>query len=242
MGSKPTNQKKKQHAAGIVAILKSTYPDAHCALVHRSPLELLLATILSAQCTDERVNQVTPQLFAAYPDAAALARADVSDIENIIRSTGFFRAKAKSISTTAWYLVERHGGQVPSSMAELTALRGVGRKTANVVLGNAFGIDEGVVVDTHVGRLSRRLGLSRHADPEKVERDLMQLIDRKDWTVISHLMIFHGRRRCTARKPDCSHCELRHLCPSAGRLDKKPTARQIAKPSSASGRNDAVRL
>ncbi len=209
-------EKRRQHAAAIVAILKSTYPDAHCALVHHNPLELLMATILSAQCTDERVNEVTPKLFAAYPDARALAEADTADIERIIRSTGFFRAKAKAISQTARLLVEKHGGKVPATMEELTALRGVGRKTANVVLGNAYGIDAGIVVDTHVGRLSRRLGLSRWNDPEKVERDLMEIIERADWTLISHLLICHGRRRCMARRPDCEHCELAALCPSAG--------------------------
>ncbi len=221
-------EKKKARAAEIVAILKATYPDAHCALAHHSPLELLIATILSAQCTDDRVNQVTPKLFAAYPDAAALAKADIADIEEIIRSTGFFRAKARSILTTAGYLVDRHGGKVPSTMHELTALKGVGRKTANVVLGNAFGIDEGIVVDTHVGRLSRRLGLSRHSDPVKVEKDLMKLIDRTDWTLISHLLIFHGRRRCMARKPDCANCELKHLCPSAESFGSKPVRIRLA--------------
>jgi endonuclease-3 len=209
-------EKRRAHAAEIVAILKATYPDAHCALVYRSPLELLIATILSAQCTDERVNEVTPKLFAAYPDARALAAADAADIERIIRSTGFFRAKAKAISQTARLLVEKHGGKVPATMEELTALRGVGRKTANVVLGNAYGIDAGIVVDTHVGRLSRRLGLSRRNDPEKVERDLMAVIERADWTLISHLLIYHGRWRCMARRPDCGHCELAALCPSAG--------------------------
>lgn len=202
-------------AARILCELKEMYPDAHCALLHRSPLELLVATILSAQCTDERVNQVTPELFRAYPDAAALANADVASIEKIIRSTGFFHAKARAISQTAKMLVELHDGTVPRTMAALTALRGVGRKTANVVLGNAFGIDEGIVVDTHVGRVSRRLGLSRHTDPVKVEADLMRLIPRADWAIISHLMIFHGRRRCGARKPDCGACELKALCPSA---------------------------
>ena len=208
-------EKRRQHAAAIVAILKSTYPDAHCALVHHNPLELLIATILSAQCTDERVNQVTPKLFAAFPDARALAQAQMADIEAIIRSTGFFRAKARSISYTARLLMEKHGGKVPATMAELTALPGVGRKTANVVLGNAWGIDEGIVVDTHVGRLSRRLGFTRQTDPVKVEQDLMQIIDRRDWTLMSHLMIFHGRRRCTARRPDCAGCELAGMCPSA---------------------------
>lgn len=221
----PHLEQKKRHARQIVAILKSTYPHAHCALVHHNPLELLVATILSAQCTDERVNQVTPQLFAAYPNAEALAHADIADIERIIHSTGFFRAKARSISVTAQYLVERHGGAVPATMTELTALKGVGRKTANVVLGNAFGMNEGIVVDTHVGRLSHRLGLSRHTAPVKIEKDLIKLIDHADWTLFSHLMISHGRQRCLARKPDCENCELKHLCPSVNSFAQRAKSR-----------------
>lgn len=199
----------------ILALLKKMYPDAHCALDHHSPLELLIATILSAQCTDVRVNMVTPVLFKQFPNAAALAAADISHLEDIIKSTGFFRAKAKSIQQTARHLMAAHGGEVPRSMEELTALRGVGRKTANVVLGNAFGMQIGVVVDTHVGRLARRLGLSQHDDPEKVEKDLMALIPPGDWTLVSHLLIAHGRAVCAARKPACEKCQLVQLCPSA---------------------------
>lgn len=203
-----TQRQKKRRCDRIVAQLKVLYPDAHCALEHRSPLELLIATILSAQCTDVRVNMVTPVLFKRFPTALALANADITEIEKIIQSTGFFRAKAKSIQQAARQLVTEHVGQVPQTMEALTSLRGVGRKTANVVLGNAFAINVGVVVDTHVGRLARRMDLSRHANPEKVERDLMKLIAPADWTIISHLLIFHGRRVCGARKPDCGACSF----------------------------------
>ncbi|MGC8541308.1 MAG: endonuclease III [Phycisphaerae bacterium] len=206
---------RRKRCDQILALLKKMYPDAHCALAHHSPLELLIATILSAQCTDVRVNKVTPVLFKQFPDAASLATADISRLEDIIKSTGFFRAKAKSIQQTAQHLMATHGGEVPSTMEALTALRGVGRKTANVVLGNAFGKQVGVVVDTHVGRLARRLGLSQHDDPEKVENDLMALIPRSDWTLVSHLLIAHGRAVCTARKPACEKCHLARLCPSA---------------------------
>ncbi len=214
----------------ILHLLKRIYPDAHCALHHNSPLELLIATILSAQCTDARVNLVTPVLFQRFPDAHALADADIKEIETIIQSTGFFRAKAKSILQTARQIVTLHGGNVPDTMESLIALRGVGRKTANVVLGNTFGRQIGIVVDTHVGRLTRRLGLSHHDDPEKVERDLMELIPRADWTLFSHLMISHGRAVCNARRPQCINCPLAALCPSAfnfglqkasGRLNNK---------------------
>ncbi len=206
---------RRKRCDQILALLKKMYPDAHCALDHHSPLELLIATILSAQCTDVRVNMVTPILFKQFPDAASLAKADISRLEDIIKSTGFFRAKAKSIQQTAQHLMAAHGGEVPSTMEALTALRGVGRKTANVVLGNAFGQQVGVVVDTHVGRLARRLGLSQHDDPEKVENDLMALIPRSDWTLVSHLLIAHGRAVCGARKPACEKCHLAKLCPSA---------------------------
>lgn len=205
MAKEALNQKKKR-AGRIVGCLKIAYPDAHCALHHENPLQLLIATILSAQCTDDRVNKVTPVLFARFPDARSLADADISDIETIIRSTGFFRAKAKSIQETARQITRRYGGAVPQTMDELIQLRGVGRKTGNVVLGNAFNKNIGVVVDTHVGRLARRMDLSRHKDPEKVEQDLMRLIDQADWTLLSHLLIFHGRRVCAARKPNCAGC------------------------------------
>ncbi|MFQ3671882.1 MAG: endonuclease III [Verrucomicrobiia bacterium] len=203
--------------AQVLPLLKAIYPNAHCELHYRSPLQLLIATILSAQCTDTRVNQVTPHLFKAFPDAQALATAPLPDIERIIQSTGFFRAKAKNIRDCCRALVERHGGQVPASMNDLVALAGVGRKTANVVLGNAFHLNEGIVVDTHVARLSRRLGFVRSDDPVKIERSLIRLVPQSDWTLFSHLLIWHGRRRCFARKPNCAACELASLCPSAPR-------------------------
>lgn len=206
-----------ERAAEILRILRATYPDAHCELVHRNPFELLVATILSAQCTDVRVNMVTPALFRRFPDAPSMARARPADLENAIRSTGFYRNKAKNIRAAAAALAEKHRGEVPRDLAALTALPGVGRKTANVVLGNAYGIEAGVVVDTHVGRLSRRLGLTKHRDPEKIEKDLAKLVPRDSWTLWSHLLIWHGRRRCFARNPDCVRCELSALCPSAGK-------------------------
>lgn len=200
----------------IISGLHQAYPDAHCELDHSSPLELLVATILSAQCTDKRVNLVTAELFKKYRSAADFADAPLSELEKAIKSTGFFRNKAKSIKTAAQAIVERHGGQVPRTMEELTKLGGVGRKTANVVLGNAFNINCGVVVDTHVARLSQRLGLTRDKEPEKIEQALMLLVPQNQWTLLSHLLIWHGRRRCFARSPDCSHCEVRTLCPRIG--------------------------
>jgi endonuclease-3 len=199
----------------LLARLKGLYPDAHCELDHRNAFELLCATILSAQCTDARVNLVTPALFAKYPDAAALARAKPAAVEAIIKPTGFFRNKTKSLIGMAQAVVADHAGRIPSSMEELRTLPGVGRKTANVILGNAYGINEGVTVDTHVGRVSRRLGLTKHDDPEKVEQDLMKLVPRDDWALFSHLLIFHGRRICVARKPKCGECALAGMCPSA---------------------------
>ena len=206
----------RRRTTQILAILKRTYPDAHCALHFKTPLELLIATILSAQCTDERVNQVTPALFARCPDAASLAEISQNDLEKIIHSTGFYRAKARSLRSCAASLVADHQGKVPKTMEALHKLAGVGRKTANVVLGNAFGLAEGVVVDTHVGRLSRRMGLTRHLDPVKVESALVRLIPKEDWTLVSHLLIAHGRKRCNARKPDCTQCEVKKLCPQRG--------------------------
>ena len=206
----------RRRTTQILAILKRTYPDARCALHFTTPLQLLMATILSAQCTDERVNQVTPDLFARCPDAASLAAISQKELEKIIHSTGFYRAKARSLRSCAASLVAEHKGKVPKTMEALHQLAGVGRKTANVVLGNAFGLAEGVVVDTHVGRLSRRMGLTRHLDPVKVESALVRLIPKEDWTLVSHLLIAHGRRRCNARKPDCAKCELRKLCPQRG--------------------------
>jgi len=191
------------------------YPDAHCELNFSNPLELLVATILSAQCTDKRVNLVTPALFARCKSANDYATIPTAELEELIRTTGFFRSKAKSIRGAATQIVERHGGQVPRTLPDLVALPGVGRKTANVVLGNAFGINDGVVVDTHVTRLSRRLGLSKQRTPEKIEVDLVRLFPRAVWADLSHWLIFPGRRRCFARKPDCPGCELRDICPSA---------------------------
>jgi len=201
-----------------IARLKSAYPDARTALDWSTPLELLVATILSAQTTDVRVNSVTPDLFAKYPTAAAYAEADPTELEETIRPTGFFRNKAKSLQGMARALVEDYGGEVPRTMEELVTLPGVGRKTANVVLGNAFSIDEGVVVDTHVRRLSNRLGFTSHSDPEKIEKDLIETVPKEDWTVFSHLLILHGRSVCKARKPACEDCVVNDLCPSAFRV------------------------
>jgi endonuclease-3 len=195
--------------------LRTEYPDAKCALDHRNAFELIVATILSAQCTDARVNMVTPVLFAKYPDAFALARASQSEVEEIIKSTGFFRNKAKSLIGMAQALVAAHHGDVPQTMDELRILPGVGRKTANVVLGNAFGINEGVTVDTHVIRLSLLLGLTKQDDPLTIEQDLMRLFPQESWALLSHLLIFHGRRVCIARRPRCGECALADLCPSA---------------------------
>ena len=200
----------------IIAGLKHAYPDAHCELDHSNPLELLVATILSAQCTDKRVNLVTADLFKNYRSAADYARAPLPELEQAIKSTGFFRNKAKSLKNCCQALVEKHGGQVPRTMEELTQLGGVGRKTANVVLGNAFGINCGVVVDTHVARLSQRLGLTEETAPEKIEQELMNLLPQEQWTMFSHWLIWHGRRRCAARSPDCPGCEIRTLCPRRG--------------------------
>jgi endonuclease-3 len=215
-----SKQARLNRAQKIVEGLRNTYPDAHCELNHSSPLELLVATILSAQCTDKRVNLVTPQLFKRYPSAAAFANAPVQDLENAIKSTGFFRNKAKSIKAATRALVEKHGGQVPRTMEELRELGGVGRKTANVVLGNAFNVNSGIVVDTHVARLSGRLGLTTEKAPEKIEQALMPLVPQEEWVLFSHLLIWHGRRRCYARNPDCDNCEINSLCPRLG--VKKP--------------------
>ncbi len=199
----------------IVKRLQQAHPDAHCALDYETPIQLLVATILSAQCTDERVNQVTPDLFRKYPDVAALANADREDLEQAIHSTGFFRQKARFIQETARRLLLEYDGQVPGSLEELLTLNGVARKTANVILGEIFGVAEGVVVDTHVKRLSQRLGLSAGTTPEKIERDLMALMPQELWIEIAHLLIFHGRRVCFARKPACAACTLNDICPSA---------------------------
>jgi endonuclease-3 len=217
----PSKRRKKRgtelkaHAAEVLKRLKKEYPDAHCELDFGNPLQLLIATILSAQCTDKRVNMVTPELFRAYPDAESLSSANPEELENLIRSTGFFRNKTRSLLGMSAAVAERHGGNVPSTMDELVKLPGVGRKTANVVLGNAFAMNEGVVVDTHVGRLAVRLGLTSETDPVKVEKALMLLFPRDDWALLSHLLIFHGRRICIARAPRCRECVLNDICPSA---------------------------
>ncbi|MFZ4587489.1 MAG: endonuclease III [Terrimicrobiaceae bacterium] len=206
---------RADRARELLARLPKIYPDAHCELLHANPLELLVATILSAQCTDKRVNLTTPALFQRCRTAADYAAIPQEELEALIRPTGFYRNKAKNLRAMGQALVERHGGKVPSTLEELAALPGAGRKTANVVLGNAFSKNEGVVVDTHVGRLSQRLGLTKFSDPVRIERDLMKLFPRESWTDFSHWLIFHGRRRCAARKPDCPNCELRDICPSA---------------------------
>lgn len=213
----PRESREARHrrAGAVLATLKREYPDAHCELDHRTPFQLLVATILSAQCTDARVNLVTPALIARYPTPQALAEAEPATVEALIRSTGFFRTKAKSLIGMARGLVERYGGEVPREMDALRVLPGVGRKTANVILGSAFGINVGVTVDTHVGRLSGLLGLSRGTTPEKVEQDLMVLIPQKDWALVSHLLIWHGRRVCIARRPKCGECVIAGRCPSA---------------------------
>ncbi|MEI6082263.1 MAG: endonuclease III [Verrucomicrobiota bacterium] len=211
---------RKQRAEELARELPRIYPTAHCELDFKNPLELLVATILSAQCTDVRVNIVTKALFKRCKTATDYAAIPQEELEEIVRSTGFYRNKAKSLRGMGTALVERHAGKVPSTMAELSAIPGAGRKTANVVLGNAFDINDGVVVDTHVGRLSLRLGLTTNSDPVKVEQDLMKLFPQEQWTLLSHWLIWHGRRRCRARNPDCKECELRSLCPSVDTPDR----------------------
>jgi endonuclease-3 len=207
---------KVTHASELTAALRHAYPDAHCELNHSSPLELLIATILSAQCTDKQVNIVTESLFQKYRTPRDYAEAPPEAFANDIRRIGLFRNKARNIQSCCRALLERHGGEVPRTMEELIALDGVGRKTANVVLGNAFGINIGIVVDTHVARLSGRLGLTRETAPEKIETALMKLVPREQWADLSHWLIWHGRRRCSARRPDCASCEVKALCPQLG--------------------------
>ena len=211
---------RKQRTEELLHELPRIYPDAHCELDFKNPLELLVATILSAQCTDVRVNMGTKVLFKHCKTAKDYADIAQEELEEIIRSTGFYRNKAKSLRGMGATLVERHAGKVPSTMEELSAIPGAGRKTANVVLGNAFDINEGVVVDTHVGRLSLRLGLTSNSEPLKVEQDLMKLCPQEQWTLLSHWLIWHGRRRCKARNPDCKECEFRDLCPSVDHPDR----------------------
>ena len=213
--AKESKVARAERAAEVFDLLVKEYPEAHCALTHTNAYQLGVATILSAQTTDERVNMVTPVLFERCPTPAHLADARPEEVEEIIRSTGFFRNKTKNIIGFAQGVIELHGGDVPSTMKELTALPGVGRKTANVILGNAFGISEGVVVDTHVKRLSTLLALTKQKTPEKVEGDLMVLFPEERWTLLSHLLIFHGRQVCIARRPRCEACVMSHLCPSS---------------------------
>lgn len=209
------SRSRQQAALQLLAILERCYPDAHCALNHRNPLELLVATVLSAQCTDVRVNLVTPALFAAYPDAAALAAAELIRLEELIHSTGFFRTKARNLRALAEVLHAEHGGEVPRELEALVALPGVGRKTANVVLGNVFGVPA-MVVDTHVGRLARRFGWTGAKNPEGVEKELCALLPERCWTQTSHLLIFHGRQCCKSQQPLCSGCPIGELCPRIG--------------------------
>jgi endonuclease-3 len=211
-----SKQAKLNRTGRIIDGLRGAYPNAHCELNHSNPLELLIATILSAQCTDKRVNLVTPHLFKRYPSAAAYADAPATDLQQAIKTTGFFRNKTKSIQAACRALVDKHGGEVPRTMDELRELGGVGRKTANVVLGNAYNLNCGIVVDTHVTRLSARLGLTTEKTPEKIELALMPLVPQETWTLFSHLLIWHGRRRCSARSPNCANCEIRALCPQIG--------------------------
>jgi endonuclease-3 len=213
--ARESKEARRARATEVYDLLAAEYPDAHCELDFEDPFQLAVATILSAQTTDQRVNMVTPELFRRYPSAKALASALQEDVEEIIRSTGFFRNKAKNIIGFARGLMADHDGEVPASMDALAALPGVGRKTANVILGNAFGVDEGVVVDTHVKRLAALLGFTKATTPEKVEEDLMQIFPRERWTMLSHLLIWHGRRVCIARRPKCEDCAISHLCPSS---------------------------
>ena len=213
--ARESKEVRRARATEVYDLLAAEYPDAHCELDFEDPFQLAVATILSAQTTDERVNMVTPELFRRYPSAKALASALQEDVEEIIRSTGFFRNKARNIIGFARGLMADHDGEVPASMDALAALPGVGRKTANVILGNAFGVDEGVVVDTHVKRLAALLGFTKATTPEKVEQDLMRIFPRERWTMLSHLLIWHGRRVCIARRPKCEGCAVSHLCPSS---------------------------
>jgi endonuclease-3 len=218
---------RKNHARRVCAALKRAYPEAACALLHHDPYQLLVATILSAQCTDARVNMVTPELFRRFPDSSSLAQAEQEELEALIRSTGFFRAKSRNLLAMARKVVENHGGDIPRDLESLTALPGVGRKTANVVLGTAFGIATGVVVDTHVTRLSRRLGLSTRNSAEQIEQELMQAVPRAQWVDLSHRLIHHGRRICLARRPRCEVCTLASICPKVGVTAAPKTTRAM---------------
>jgi endonuclease III len=234
-------QQLKEHASEVIKRLRQIYPDAHCELDFTNPLQLLVATILSAQCTDKRVNIVTHDLFKRLKTAADYAAIPQEDLEVAIKSTGFFRSKSKSLRSMAQDLVSKFGGKVPASMEELTSLAGVGRKTANVVLGNAFNINAGIVVDTHVRRLAQRLGLTREEDPDKIELDLMKLVPHNDWTNFSHWLIWHGRRCCYSQKPDCAHCGLATICPSFEEFTKVAAAPKTKKVSAAKVKPAPVR-
>jgi endonuclease-3 len=235
-GGKSDQAKLRSQAKRVGHGLAKLYPDAHTALEHHNPFQLLIATILSAQCTDKMVNKVTPSLFARFPNAAAMANADVAELENLIKPTGFYRNKTKSLMACSKTLVEKHQGKVPPSLEELTKLPGVGRKTANVVLGDCFGIP-GVVVDTHVQRLSKRLGLTQESTPERIEQDLMALFPKEEWTLLSHRLIYHGRQVCDARRPRCAECTLQSFCPRIGVADHSLV--DSKKNKSLSGANEA---
>jgi len=234
-------QSLKEHAAAVIAKLRQIYPDAHCELDFTNPLELLVATILSAQCTDKRVNIVTRDLFKRLKTAPDYAAIPQEELEVVIKSTGFFRSKSKSLRSMAQDLVAKFDGKVPASMDELTSLAGVGRKTANVVLGNAFNINAGIVVDTHVRRLAQRLGLTRQEDPDKIELDLMKLVPQSDWTNFSHWLIWHGRRCCYSQKPNCAQCGLATICPSFEEFTKVAAAPKTKRVSGAKVKSGPVR-
>ena len=236
MSPRPKRPSNKQRALDVLARLKRLYPDATCSLDYATPVQLLVATILSAQCTDERVNKVTPALFERFPDAYAMAEAEVAEIERLVKSTGFYRNKAKNIQGACRKIVADFGGEVPQTMEELTSLPGAARKTANVVLAHAFGINAGVTVDTHVRRLSNRLEFSNHSDPGKIEKDLMKLIPQADWENWSIRLIYHGRAVCNARKPACDRCELADVCPSFA-----PQAATTISESKANGRRQKAK-
>ncbi|MGZ4960997.1 MAG: endonuclease III [Limisphaerales bacterium] len=223
-----TTVQKLTRTKEIIACLRRAYPDAHCELNYTNPLELLIATILSAQCTDKQVNIVTENLFKKYRSAKDFANASPAELEQDIKRIGLYRAKAKNIQAACRALVEQHNSQVPQTMDQLIALAGVGRKTANVVLGNAFNINVGIVVDTHVHRLSHRLKLTTKSTPEKIETELQQLVPRDEWCLFSHLLIWHGRRRCFARTPDCPNCEIKHLCPTGQKVLSFPPEKSLA--------------
>ncbi len=239
-GRRRSQGSRQSQAALVVEALRRSYPEAVCALIHANPFELLVATILSAQCTDARVNLVTPGLFRRYPDAQSLAKARPEELEELIRSTGFYRAKARNLLAMAKQVVDRHGGEIPEDLEALTALGGVGRKTANVVLGTAFGRAEGVVVDTHVKRLARRLGLAKGTTPEPIERELMAVVPSSEWVDLSHRLIQHGRKVCMARRPRCEECPLAELCPRVGVSVPKPAGKRSVRPKKSADKTPAA--